>query len=99
MSERDSKLRSWTKSFTWRVLGMIILMGLGYLFTGNIVKATWITLSFDLIRTFLYYIHERIWERISWGKYEEPKDKFWFYFWLIIFIITFLIVIYLALTY
>jgi hypothetical protein len=33
---------------------------------------TTITLLFHGIRLILYYYHERIWERVSWGKLKHP---------------------------
>jgi len=65
---RDSRLRSLVKSITWRVMGIIILAGLAWWFTGNVEQTTLITVTFHGIRVILYYFHERIWERIKWGR-------------------------------
>ena len=88
----ESKIRSWTKSFTWRILGIAILLALGYLFTGSVTKASLITFTFHFIRVILYYVHERVWERIDWWRGGEPDDKLWFYITLGLLIVTFVIV-------
>ncbi len=87
----DSRVRSWTKSFTWRIMGIVILLLLSYAITGSIKQASLITLIFHLIRVILYYMHERIWEKISWGKDSEPSNKLPFYTSLTILILLFLV--------
>lgn len=88
----DLKIRSWTKSFTWRILGVIILLPLTYLFTGTWESAAALTLVFHLLRVVLFYLHERLWERVSWGRNgNNDNTVLWFFFWLIILILTFLV--------
>ena len=68
----DMRKRSWAKSVTWRVLGVVILYVISYLITRDWGKTTGITLIFHSLRLVLYYFHERSWERISWGKVKHP---------------------------
>ena len=92
----DHKIRSWTKSFTWRFIGIIILLPLTYIFTGKWESAAGVTLTFNIIRMILYYFHERIWQRISWGRYKGHDDnvnKLPFYISFIILIVSFLVII------
>lgn len=63
----DTKLRSWIKSITWRIIGIFLLGGITYIITGNWETTTIIALTFHGIRLFLYYYHERVWEKIKWG--------------------------------
>jgi uncharacterized membrane protein len=63
----ETRLRSWIKSVTWRVLGILILGVITWYFTGSWTQTTWITLTFHTIRIILYYFHERLWLRIKWG--------------------------------
>lgn len=88
----DTKVRSWTKSLTWRILGISILMVIGWLFTESIAEASLITLTFHIIRVVLYYFHERVWLRVKWN----GESKFWFYFWLVLLILSFTISAYLG---
>lgn len=92
MKSIDCKIRSWTKSFTWRFIGIIILLPLTYIFTGKWESAAAVTLSFHMIRMILYYFHERIWERISWGR-GDNYSKLPLYVSLMILIISFLAII------
>ncbi len=68
----DTKIRSWVKSVVWRGIGIILLGAISYLITGNWKEMTIITVLFHSIRVILYYFHERLWERISWGKLKHP---------------------------
>jgi len=68
--------RSWAKSVTWRVMGIIILGVISYAITRNWAQTTIITVIFHSLRLILYYFHERIWERISWGKLKHPLSRF-----------------------
>ena len=89
-TKTDSWVRSWTKSFTWRVLGIVILILLSYCITGSWVEASLITFVFHAIRVVLYVLHERAWELTAWGRATNPGvNMFWFYFWLAILILAF----------
>ena len=91
-TKTDSWVRSWTKSFTWRVLGIVILILLSYCITGSWVEASLITFVFHAIRVVLYVLHERAWELTAWGRVQTQANDpsmFWFYFWLAILILAF----------
>jgi len=68
----DTKARSWVKSIVWRIIGVILLGIIAYAITGNWKEMTIITVLFHTIRVVLYYCHERIWERVSWGRLRHP---------------------------
>jgi uncharacterized membrane protein len=64
----DKKLRSLVKSVTYRIIAFIVLMIITWYATNNFVQTTFISVTFQTIQLFLYYIHERLWERVNWGK-------------------------------
>jgi len=68
----DTKKRSWLKAITWRLIGIFLLGTISYLITGNWKEMSAITLLFHGIQTVLYYYHERMWERVSWGRVKHP---------------------------
>ncbi|MFH1314669.1 MAG: DUF2061 domain-containing protein [Candidatus Eisenbacteria bacterium] len=68
----DTRKRSWVKSLTWRLFGIALLGIISLLITKNWKQMTVITGLFHAIRLILYYYHERIWERVSWGKVKHP---------------------------
>ncbi len=68
----ETRLRSWAKSTSWRLSGVIILGGISYAMTRNWEQTTVITTVFHTLRFILYYLHERWWARIRWGRVHHP---------------------------
>lgn len=68
----DTRRRSWVKSLTWRLFGIALLGLISFSITKDWKQMTVITALFHGIRLVLYYYHERIWERVSWGKVKHP---------------------------
>lgn len=68
----ETHIRSWAKSISWRIIGIVILGAISYAFTHNWEQTTWITIIFHSIRLVLYYFHERWWEHVSWGRIKHP---------------------------
>jgi uncharacterized membrane protein len=63
-----TKKRSLAKSLTWRIVAIVSTFGIGYLMTGNLAFAASLTLVSNLINFILYYLHERVWLKLDWGK-------------------------------
>lgn len=72
MKKLETKRRSLVKSIVWRIIGIFILGLISWLITKSWKEVTLITLIFHSIRLVLYYFHERIWEKISWGRIKHP---------------------------
>lgn len=64
----EKPIRSIAKAMSWRVVGTLDTLIVSYILTGEIVLATSIA-SIDFItKMVLYFFHERIWNKIKWGK-------------------------------
>ncbi len=63
-----SKKRSFAKSITWRILAIIVTFASIYFVTGETNTATAGTILTNTINFILYYLHERVWNNIKWGK-------------------------------
>ena len=90
---RDSRIRSWTKSFVWRIIGMLILGVLTFSVTGSAAEASIITLVFHAIRVILYYFHERLWEMIQWGRSSKNESLVPFYVSFITLVVCFTVLV------
>lgn len=64
----DTAKRSLVKTISWRVTGSGATFGISYLISGNVAVAGTIAGIQLVANTVLYFIHERIWNRISWGR-------------------------------
>jgi uncharacterized membrane protein len=63
----DTTARSLVKTVTWRVTGSTATFLIAYAMTGNFAVAGVIGVTQMISNTILYYIHERAWNRITWG--------------------------------
>jgi len=68
----DTKKRSLAKSVVWRIIAIVVLGTVSYFVTEDWKQVTVITVLFNCLQVVLYYSHERIWSRISWGKMKHP---------------------------
>jgi uncharacterized membrane protein len=65
---RESLSRSITKTVTYRVLIMILDFSTIYLLTGKVKIAVGFMVASNVYTTIAYFAHERIWDRVKWGK-------------------------------
>ncbi|PQJ79421.1 DUF2061 domain-containing protein [Polaribacter porphyrae] len=64
----EKPLRSIVKALSWRIVGTLDTLIVSYILTGEIILATSIA-SIDFItKLILYFFHERLWNKINWGK-------------------------------
>jgi uncharacterized membrane protein len=66
--------RSFVKAVTWRTTGTIDTFILSYLITGKAKLALAISGMEIFTKIFLYYVHERIWNKIQWGRKNARAD-------------------------
>ena len=55
---------------TWRVTGSGATFLIAYLLTDSLAIAGVIGVTQMICNTILYYVHERAWNKITWGKKE-----------------------------
>mgnify|MGYP000356027528 CR=1 FL=1 len=65
---QEAHRRSLTKAITWRITGSVDTFLISWLVTGNPVVAVTISAIEIVTKIFLYYLHERVWGKIRWGK-------------------------------
>jgi adenylylsulfate kinase len=64
----DTSVRSLAKATTWRAFAVVLLAAVTWLTTSDFKTVTYITLGYHIIQVFMYYVHERLWHSVSWGK-------------------------------
>lgn len=67
MTRDVSTRRSITKAATYRILIMCLDFITIYLFTGALKTAFGFMIASNIYTTVGYFLHERLWARISWG--------------------------------
>jgi len=65
---QESKIRSIAKTISWRITGSTATFGISYVILGDITVSGTIAVIQLTFNTVLYFAHERVWNRIKWGK-------------------------------
>ena len=65
---KENKTRSVGKSISWRILASCDTILISYIITGSFTIAATIGLIEVLTKMFLYYFHERLWNRLEYGR-------------------------------
>ena len=68
IKEKVNRIRSLVKAFTWRIAASLDTFLISYLITGRFDWATSIAFFEIITKAFLYYFHERGWNKINWGR-------------------------------
>ena len=64
----DLHRRSLVKTVSWRLTGTGATFAISYLVLGNSAVAGTIAVIQLIANTVLYFVHERIWNTIKWGR-------------------------------
>jgi adenylylsulfate kinase len=64
--------RSLVKTFSYRIVILILDFTSIYLFTGKVKIALGFMIVSNVYTTVGYFFHERIWDKIKWGKITSP---------------------------
>ena len=65
--------RSITKAVTWRTIALLVTIIAVYIYSGDIKQSLVIGVSANAVKFLLYYIHERVWNRIGFGRIKPPE--------------------------
>jgi uncharacterized membrane protein len=64
----ESKRRSILKAVSWRIFASIDTFLIAWLISGSVSTSSWIAGIEAFTKVFLYYFHERLWNKVSWAK-------------------------------
>jgi len=73
---REKPYRSIVKSISWRTVGTIDTMMIAWLVTGKLDFAVTIGGVELFTKMFLYYMHERTWNRIKFGRIDQSDIEY-----------------------
>jgi uncharacterized membrane protein len=63
-----TKTRSFVKALSYRIWGTLSSWAVVYALTKEGSLATLVAFWETVIKVFIYYAHERVWNKISWGR-------------------------------
>ena len=67
----ETSKRSLLKAISWQILGIIITISVAALYTGSMAQSIELTAIYTVLSLISYTLHERIWQRIPWGRLIE----------------------------
>ena len=69
----DSRLRTLIKAATWRAGGLLMTVAVAWAVTGRAGLAASIGLADTAVKLAAYYVHERAWLRVRFGRTRAPE--------------------------
>jgi uncharacterized membrane protein len=64
----EKHARTIFKTLSWRILASSTTLLLVYFFTENVVISASVCIIEIVVKTLIYYIHERIWDKTNFGR-------------------------------
>lgn len=64
----ETHSRTLTKAVIWQMMGLAVMLGVGWALTGSFALGGGIALINTLVGFVTYFFYERIWARIGWGR-------------------------------
>ncbi len=75
---RESQTRSVAKAISWRLFGTLVTTALVFVFTRRLVLSLAVGAVEFLAKIALFWLHERIWDRVAWGRERVTPAVLWF---------------------
>ena len=71
----DTSVRSLAKAVSWRITGTIDTFLISWLITGQVLLASGIALAEIMTKVVLFWLHERVWNKIKWGRTTDSNKS------------------------
>ncbi len=72
----DKPYRSISKAISWRITGTLDTIAVSWFITGKFTIAISIGFVEVFTKMILYYLHERAWDKIEFGREEIKKPEY-----------------------
>jgi uncharacterized membrane protein len=75
MKFKETKRRSFVKATTFRVLVVVSDIVIVYVLTKRLDVTAAVTIFTNVASSVFYFLHERVWDGIDWGKLRVRNSK------------------------
>ncbi|MBA3026486.1 MAG: adenylyl-sulfate kinase [Sulfurimonas sp.] len=75
---KDKNLRSIAKGVSWRIFATATTVIIVYIFFGRLDLAIAAGVVESFVKILLYWVHERLWVQIKWGRKKVEPFNIWF---------------------
>jgi uncharacterized membrane protein len=69
----EKPIRSMVKAISWRIVATLTTIFLVVLFSKDLALGTIVGITELLVKTVVYYVHERVWNLSDFGREVEGK--------------------------
>lgn len=66
---QQTKLRALVKAVVWTMLGLVVMILVGFALTGSLETGGKMAIINSAIGLLNYFLYERFWDRIKWGRH------------------------------
>lgn len=71
----ETHSRTVIKAVSWRIVATLTTMTIVYIFTKKFLLSLGVGLVEVIAKITFYYLHERAWNKVSWGKKKHPLSN------------------------
>jgi len=64
--------RTLVKTITWRIIALVTTIAVVYIYSGDVHESLVVGLGANFLKMIFYYIHERVWNRVHFGRVKPP---------------------------
>ena len=64
----ETNTRSVAKAVSYRLFGSLTTFAIAFALTGDPIVSSAVGIADLIAKAVLFYVHERIWNRVNWGK-------------------------------
>jgi uncharacterized membrane protein len=64
----EKHARTIFKTLSWRILASSTTLLLVYFFTNDVIISAGVCIIEMIVKTLIYYIHERVWDKTNYGR-------------------------------
>ncbi|MGP6087107.1 DUF2061 domain-containing protein [Antarctobacter jejuensis] len=65
----ETRARTLVKSILWTLLGLVVMVGVGFAFTGSLAVGGGMAAINAVLGFLTYLVYERVWAGIRWGRH------------------------------
>ena len=68
LNNGETAIRSLVKAYSYRCCGTVTTVVISYAITGEFIVSLGIGATEMIVKPFIYWLHERVWSRVLWGR-------------------------------
>lgn len=64
----EQQRRTILKTITWRIIAIVVTVFVTFIYSRDWTASLTISLTANVLNMFFYYVHERLWNQVSFGR-------------------------------